>query len=130
MAITCKRWIGLLCFENQINRFPCNVERRVLQSPFAEHGRVPRSNQKIVALAQRDFELFSEVQDHFATRGRAARFEKTEVARGDSSFEGQAELAHATTVTPLAEKIADRPIWHTHRRTVTHRKDRVQLPPR
>ena len=52
------------------------------------------------------------------------------MARRDSGVEGQIELALATTLAPLAAKIADRLVPRTHRPRIAPQKGGVQLPPR
>lgn len=52
------------------------------------------------------------------------------MARRDSGIEGQIELALATTLAPLAEKIADRLVPRTHRPRIAQQEGDIQLPPR
>jgi hypothetical protein len=69
--------------------------------------RVARRQQQAVAIAQGDFEMIGEVQDHLAARARPTGLEEADVTGGDSRLERQLELAEAAALPPGAEQLAD-----------------------
>ena len=94
-------------FEEEPHCLASGVESRVGERAPREDRRVTSGDQERIAFAERNRELFGQVQDHFATGSGSAGFEKAEMACGNFRFAGQIELRQMSALTPFAEKIPD-----------------------
>ena len=74
---------------------------------FAIEGGVASGEEEGVALARGDIEDLGEGDDHLAARLGAPGFDEADVARGDVGLQGEVELAHPASGTPVAEERAD-----------------------
>src|SRR4029453_18553973 len=118
MPIDRKRRKRPMRVERHVDRLTDRFERRVLETALGKDRRETGCDQQHVAIAHRYRQLLGEVQHHLAARLRASGFEKTEVSRGNVGGAREIELTQSTTLTPLAQVLADRSGAMRHRATI------------
>src|SRR5262249_19781347 len=106
--------------ENDLDRFARLLQGRVAKRALPVDRRETRRNQQQVAVAQRDVELFSQMQDHVSAWCGATRFEEAQMPLRDFSVAGQRELAQAAALPPRAQEISDGKRFNSHVSMLEH----------
>src|SRR5258708_40326818 len=85
-----REWLGAL--QQHVDGLARLVERWVVQSAFLEYRRIARRKQPRVALARRDAQMFSELQQHVAAGRRTAALHEAYVPLRDFGLQCEIEL--------------------------------------
>jgi hypothetical protein len=103
-----ERRIGLLLFENEIDRAARLGEFGRDQPGLTKFRRESGGDQQRIPLAQRNVERCSEARDHVRARPRPTGFEKTHMPRRHARFQCARELTQMAMQAPVAQHRSER----------------------
>src|ERR1051325_6025971 len=106
MPVEGKSRIGLVPLDDEIDGFAHGLECWVVEPTLGKDRCITRRNQKNVALADRDFELFGKMQDHFAARHGTPGLKEAQMPRRNIGFQRQIQLAEAASLAPASQMLA------------------------
>jgi hypothetical protein len=106
-----RQGIGLLLQEHAVDS-PVDFRRDGVQIGLGKAGRVARHAERLVLVPQRHAQRRHQPQHHVGARLRVARFEETDVARGDACRQRQVELRQPMAAAPVLQQCGEQALRH------------------